>query len=526
MDLCLIAETASDLNATLMYVGSILMVFAGLGFVIFVHELGHFLAAKACGVKCEKFYVGFDIPLPKIAGVQLPSKLFHMQWGETEYGIGILPLGGYVKMLGQDDDPRKFKEEQARARALAGGDASKEAIAETIAHDPRSYPAKSVPQRMLIISAGVIMNLIFAVIMGAAAYSMGVSYSPTIIGAASPGWAGWTSDLRPGDKIVQIGKNGRRDDQLRFIQDLQPQILLNGGDAKLDLLIDRNGAEEWKKITPTDPADLGVALVGISPASDAVVNENNPVAKHTPLAKLGDKLAGQRIVAINGEKIENHAQLQAYMARHFSEALKLTLVPVGEDAATGTQTEFELPAVPMRTLGIVAKLGPVVAVRENSPAAAAGFKPGDEVLTIDGQPVGDPLTLSQRMVAYIGKDVTVQIERKSADGKKSKTEDLKPTPEPPLYLSRGVTGFPGEKVAVEPLGLAFSITNEIAEVIPGSPADKAGLKAGDEISGAQFVISDEDQKKQLLGEWRKEFFDLITLKPNGKNWAFISGALQ
>ena len=67
-----------------------------LGLVIFVHELGHFAVAKMCGVKCEKFYLGFDI-----GGL----KLCKVQWGETEYGIGILPLGGYVKMLGQEDNP-------------------------------------------------------------------------------------------------------------------------------------------------------------------------------------------------------------------------------------------------------------------------------------------------------------------------------------------------------------------------------------------------------------------------------------
>ncbi len=85
----------------------VLQVAAGLGFVIFVHELGHFLVAKACGVKCEKFYLGFDIYGLKIA---------KFQCGETEYGIGILPLGGYVKMLGQDDNPARMAEE-TRARS-------------------------------------------------------------------------------------------------------------------------------------------------------------------------------------------------------------------------------------------------------------------------------------------------------------------------------------------------------------------------------------------------------------------------
>ncbi len=89
----------------------------GLGMVIFVHELGHFLVAKACGVKCEKFYLGFDI---------FGLKLARFRWGETEYGIGILPLGGYVKMLGQEDNPTKAAEEFERARLAhdaADGDA-------------------------------------------------------------------------------------------------------------------------------------------------------------------------------------------------------------------------------------------------------------------------------------------------------------------------------------------------------------------------------------------------------------------
>ena len=78
-----------------------------LGFVIFVHELGHFIVAKLCGVKCEKFYLGFDIG---------GWKLFKFKYGETEYGIGILPLGGYVKMLGQEDNPARLKAEIERAK--------------------------------------------------------------------------------------------------------------------------------------------------------------------------------------------------------------------------------------------------------------------------------------------------------------------------------------------------------------------------------------------------------------------------
>ena len=69
-----------------------------------------FLVAKLCGVKCEKFYVGFDVPI-KLGPWRLPRSIVKFQRGETEYGVGIIPLGGYVKMLGQDDNPANYQKE-------------------------------------------------------------------------------------------------------------------------------------------------------------------------------------------------------------------------------------------------------------------------------------------------------------------------------------------------------------------------------------------------------------------------------
>ena len=86
-----------------------------------MHELGHFVAAKTFGVKCEKFYVGFDVPL-RLGPIKFPRTLGKFQYGETEYGIGVIPLGGYVKMLGQDDDPRKQEEEAKRIQVEEDAD--------------------------------------------------------------------------------------------------------------------------------------------------------------------------------------------------------------------------------------------------------------------------------------------------------------------------------------------------------------------------------------------------------------------
>ncbi len=100
----------------------------------------------------------------------------------------MLPLGGYVKMLGQDDNPTRAAEERERARLHSAaiehsGDLPHEPVAEDRgAYDPRSYMAQSVPRRMAIISAGVVSNLIFAVIFAAIAYRVGVPFMPCQFG--------------------------------------------------------------------------------------------------------------------------------------------------------------------------------------------------------------------------------------------------------------------------------------------------------------------------------------------------------
>ena len=118
------------LALSLSSVPSILLAALGLGFVIFIHELGHFAVAKWCDVNVERFSIGFG------------PVIWSRTWGETEYALSLVPFGGYVKMLGQDDmDPNQMTSDE-------------------IAENPRSYSSKKVWQRMLIISAGVIMNII------------------------------------------------------------------------------------------------------------------------------------------------------------------------------------------------------------------------------------------------------------------------------------------------------------------------------------------------------------------------------
>src|ERR1700761_3034495 len=143
----------------LSFLFNVLKVVFGLGFVIFIHELGHFLAAKWAGVKVEKFFLGFDP-----GGLRVAS----FRRGETLYGIGAIPLGGYVKMLGENHEGEAESEPEA-------------------ADDPRAFSNKSVGARTVILSAGVVMNLILGLTLFTIAYMLGVQENPAILGAVEAG---------------------------------------------------------------------------------------------------------------------------------------------------------------------------------------------------------------------------------------------------------------------------------------------------------------------------------------------------
>ena len=185
---------------------AILEVAVGLGLVIFVHELGHFIVAKLCGVKCEKFYLGFDI-----GGL----KLCKFRWGETEYGIGILPAGRLREDARPGGQPRtaargdRAGQAARRTRRPAGGLRRRSRVgARQALFDPRSYLAQSVPRRMAIISAGVMMNLIFALLAAIIAYGVRRPRGACRVGELIPGEGAWQADMRPGDKILEV--SGRR----------------------------------------------------------------------------------------------------------------------------------------------------------------------------------------------------------------------------------------------------------------------------------------------------------------------------
>src|SRR5256886_7261505 len=166
--------------------GGVLLTLAALAVVlgplIFVHEMGHFLAAKAVGVQVLRFSIGFGRPL------------WRRRWGETEYWLSLIPLGGYVKLA--------TLEEEGPAGALEGG-------ATAVPIDPaRVIESKSVPARLVLMLAGVTMNLVlaFAIYAGVAATAgspqLATPHLHSRTASALPPGAEGLATLRHGDRIV------------------------------------------------------------------------------------------------------------------------------------------------------------------------------------------------------------------------------------------------------------------------------------------------------------------------------------
>ena len=189
--------------------GSIVLAALGISFLIFIHELGHFLAARAFKVRVETFSVGFG------------TRLWGFRRGETDYRISLVPLGGYVKMAGEYGDLRD-------GAALAADDLT----------------AKPAWQRAIIFSGGVIMNVLFAFVVFPVAFAMGVPFTAPVLGYVVPGGPAWRADLRPRDEVVSV--DGHRVYQFA---DIGLDVALADPDG-IVLRILRDGAESEVTLRP------------------------------------------------------------------------------------------------------------------------------------------------------------------------------------------------------------------------------------------------------------------------------------
>ena len=448
----LVALSLAEVPGTLL---NIMYVALGLGLVIFFHELGHFGVAKWCNVHVERFSIGFG-PI-----------LWARKWGETEYALSAIPFGGYVKMLGQDDmDPSQLTSEE-------------------IALDPRSYSAKPVWQRMAIISAGVTMNVLTAILFFAGAYGFGVTAPAPIAGGVTAGGPAWRAGLQTGDRITEI--NGKVVTQFT---DITRAVVLSNGpltiagvhpdgeEFKVELRPDRKGTR--REIGLAWPAAAEVAEfqdAGVSP-----VLIGSPAAEAEPPLQQGD-----RILGIDGEPIDSYAELIELLARKRAETITFMISRGGGRGERADQLGVQVGPSKARTLGARVEFGRIVAVQKDSVAARAGIEPGDRITRIDGEDVGrqiDPLQLPYLFSDRAGSEVELQIQR---DGSGSETLSVTVVPEDRTGWTEQPTS-PGEPLSVPAIGIAFHLAPRILSIAPGGPADKAGLQEKDFIEKIRLIL--------------------------------------
>jgi len=237
-----------------------------LGVLIFIHESGHYMVAKALGIRVEVFSLGFG------------PKLLRFVRGGTEYCISALPLGGYVKMLGENPD-------------------------EELRGSREEFLSRTKFERFLVLVMGASLNIVLAVVLTAGIYMHGVPEpvyltGPAVIGSLETGMAASEAGLGVGDEIVSIGGS-----PIPTWRDLQLQVALNPG-QQVDFQIVRDGESITLPVTvgTTDRDKIGV--IGVGPLTPVVLVRVDPDG---PAANAG-LIAGDILTRFAGEELYGPAQ--------------------------------------------------------------------------------------------------------------------------------------------------------------------------------------------------------------------------
>jgi len=223
---------------------SIVAVVVLLGVLIFVHEFGHFLVAKKAGVGVLKFSLGFG---PKLLGKKV---------GETEYLLSLIPLGGYVKLLGETEDD-ELSEEDAK----------------------RAFLKQPVGKRMAIVVAGPVCNFILAMVIFTAVNLYGIPTLTTKLGGIQPDSPAFSAGLRAGDVIMAV--NGTEVKQWMKMA----AVISGSGGKELTVTLRRNGGVREVNIRPTAVKARNLFgegvdsyKIGISPSPEIFIYRQNPFA--------------------------------------------------------------------------------------------------------------------------------------------------------------------------------------------------------------------------------------------------------
>jgi regulator of sigma E protease len=408
---------------------NIVLAALAIGILILVHELGHFFAAKAVGVRVEVFSVGFW------------KKLVGFKWGDTEYRLSFVPLGGYVKMAG---------EMQGEGTGA-----------------PDEFCSQEPWKRATILVAGVGMNMILAIAGFVLAFTIGVPFAVAEVGSLEKGWPAWEAGLRPGDAILRI--NGVDDPDF---QDIQRQVALYGRDS-VPVTVERAGEQMEYMLNPRYDENAGIKRVGFSPPVVPVVTGLGEVGEEggrCPAREAGIEL-GDIVVSVNDKPIEYARDIRRALLRYSDGDVKLGIKRGNRTFSVVVTPEYLRRYV----IGISGVSTRMVSLQGGGRAEQMGLEPGDEIASVNGRSVGSVVAVEDAIQGAWGRQMLTVVRRGSELVYEVEITDA-------LELEDFLFSFECES------------SNVLCWVEEGSPAWEAGMRPGDRIVeiASQEVSSWED----------------------------------
>ena len=254
-----------------------------LGVLVFVHELGHFLAARRIGVRVLTFSLGFG------------PKILKLRRGDTEYCVSVIPLGGYVKMAGESSDDARTGR-------------------------PDEFMSKTKWERFQILIMGPAMNIILAVVVMAVVLAQGAEVpvyqdQPPVVGAVAPGSPAEQAGIQRGDLILDVA--GRRVDTW---EDLFIAVGTRP-DRDVPVTLHRAGQTQSVTVRPVPETRYEIGSIGVIPDINPIVAS---VIAGEPAERAG-LLAGDVVLAVNGERMVTRTQLVEAISRNGGREIELAI---------------------------------------------------------------------------------------------------------------------------------------------------------------------------------------------------------
>lgn len=441
----------------------IVQVVLGVGLLVFIHELGHFLAARLCRVRVLVFSLGFG------------PRLWGFVRNGTEYRVAVVPVGGYVRMVGDAGDQDR----------LVGDDG---ALSE-----------KPAWQRFFVYSAGILMNLALAFVILPLAFAAGIPFQRPVIGSVTAGSPAWRAGVVPGSLVREV--NGT---EIYAFEQLHSEIALSDGPIRLELdepAAGPSGAPVRRVLdVPAEySASAGIPTIGIQSAA-RIVPAAGSAGRLGAEVGVADKSAafeagvrtGDLLLEADGIAVDYDSLGAVARAFHRKATLRFEPGPksparppdVFARLAAGVVLEPRVVgAASTPSIGVQMPSNVVAATRHDPTIDALDLRAGDRILELNGRPVASGADVEDVVRAL---DPAGALEMRIRRGEQTRVASA---PLPPDARRRFLAS----------VALTVDEGATRVAVIPGSPAERAGLRAGDRIErvGDAPIASFADIRKAL-----------------------------